>query len=237
MNNKLSLVIPTYNEARNIKNLCFLLIEILTKEAVVFEIIIVDDNSPDGTWQIAENLSKQLQHIKVIRRMHERGLAAAVAAGWKESSGGILGVIDGDLQHPPELLPSMLKQLFNDPELDIVIASRNVKGGGIAKWSLKRRIISRLGTMISTLLLSGIIKGIKDPMSGYFILRKRVIEGKNLTPLGYKILLEVLAKCGCNKIMEIPYFFNERTVKASKAGLKQYLISLFHIIKISVQMK
>ncbi|MFH1441849.1 MAG: polyprenol monophosphomannose synthase [Candidatus Omnitrophota bacterium] len=237
MNNSFSLIIPTYNEAKNIKDLCFLLIEILKKENIVFEIIIVDDNSPDGTWQIAENLSKQYQYIKVIRRIHKKGLATAVVTGWKKSSGGILGVIDGDLQHPPELLPSMLKKIITESDLDIVIASRNVKGGSTEKWSLTRRIISKMGTIISTLLLSDIIKDIKDPMSGYFILRRRIIEGKNLTPLGYKILLEVLAKCACDKIIEIPYCFNERTNKASKAGLKQYLISLFHIFKLSIQTK
>lgn len=237
MDAKLSLVIPTYNEAKNIKDLCLLLTGILKQEAVVFEIIIVDDNSPDGTWQIAQDLAKQHQYIKVIRRINKKGLAAAVVAGWKESSGEILGVMDGDLQHPPEVLPLMLKQIFNDAELGIVIASRNVTGGGTDKWSLTRRIVSKMGTIISTLLLSDIIRDIKDPMSGYFIFRRCLIEGKDLTPLGYKILLEVLAKCDCKKIIEIPYFFKKRNGKASKAGLKQYLISLLHIFKLSFQMK
>lgn len=230
-----SLVIPTFNEARNIEPLCLRLVEVLAKADVSHEIIIVDDDSPDQTWKLAQELSNKYKAIKVIRRMSERGLGSAVAAGWKKAEGDILGVIDGDLQHPPELLRSMLKIIRQDPSADIVIASRYTRGGGVSKWSLSRRAVSFTGTAISAFFLRGILKKVKDPMSGYFILRRGVIQGKTLKPMGYKILLEVLAKGKYQNAVEIPYLFHERAVGGSKAGIRQYLTSFFYILSLSAQ--
>lgn len=232
---KFSLVIPTYDEAKNIGNLCMHLLEILKGNDLNFEIIIVDDNSQDGTWQIVQELSRKENSIKVIRRTNERSLSSAVLCGWGYAGGDILGVIDGDFQHPPELIPKMIRRLLEDKETDIVIASRNVKGGGVSKWSLFRRFISCSGILISRFFLSHSLAQVKDSMSGYFILRREVIDGKLLTPVGYKILLEVLVKGNYKKIEEIPYVFQERRIGGSKADLRQYLTSLRHILSLSIQ--
>lgn len=235
MKDRLSLVIPTYNEAETIEKLCYLLIEALSKERIDFEIIIVDDDSPDGTWQIAQGLAARERVIKVIRRLGERGLGSAVVEGWRQAQGDILGVIDGDLQHPPELITTMMEKMLSCENADIIVASRHIKGGGVPKWSLLRRFISWLGALVSVFFLPRTLAKVKDPMSGYFILRRRVIQNKSLAPLGYKILLEVLAKGNYRKIFEIPYFFQERKDGASKADLKQYITSLMHMIRLSVQ--
>lgn len=232
MNNKFSLVIPTYNEAANIADLYRKLIAVLSTQELPFEIIIVDDNSPDETWKIVEDLAKFDNRLKVIRRLSDRGLATAVIAGWVKAEGEIIGVIDGDLQHPPEILKMMLAEILRDKDIDIIVASRHISGGGVSKWSIWRRIISRFATMLSGIFVPKVFKRVKDPMSGYFILRKKVIEGKDLTPIGYKILLEVLVKGNYKKVLEVPYIFCERAKGGSKAGLKQYLISLIHFIKL-----
>lgn len=232
MNKIFSLVIPTYNEADTIAPLCAQVEEVLTRAGIEFEIIIVDDNSPDGTWKIAADLALGHGAIRLIRRMNEKGLATAVLAGWAQAEGEILGVIDGDLQHPPETLARLLKKIFEDRSADIVIASRYVPGGGICGWGPWRRFISQASTVVSHICIPRPLKTIRDPMSGYFVLRKKVIEGTPLSPIGYKILLEVLAKGAYAKAVEVPYIFQERIKGNSKAGLKQCLFSLFHIVKL-----
>jgi len=234
---RFSLVIPTYNEAKNIESLCGRISQVLSESAVDFEIIVVDDDSPDGTWTVVERLSQKDNRIRLIRRMNERSLGSAVIAGWAEARGEVIGVIDGDFQHPPEILPGMIKIISEDAAVDIVVASRNIKGGGILKWSLLRRFFSLAGTYTSYFFLPRTLSQVRDPMSGYFILRKSVISGRHLTPMGYKILLEVLAKGSYRKAVEFPYFFQEREKGGSKAGMRQYLTSLIYVIKLSIETK
>lgn len=233
MKTDFSLIIPTYNESQNIAFLCRRLRDILSSGALSFEIIVVDDDSPDKTWKVAEDLAKEDPRIKLIRRTGERGLSTAVLRGWAKAEGSILGVIDGDLQHPPEILLSMLAKINADIETDIVVASRHVRGGGVSRWSFIRRFISRTATFLSGILIPKIFKTVKDPMSGYFILRRSVIQGKELRPIGYKILLEVLVKGDYRKVTEVPYTFVERKRGGSKAGIRQYFISLMHFIRLS----
>lgn len=234
---KFSLVIPTYNEAANIEGLLSLLDSVLSANNINFEIIVVDDDSPDQTWKIAQEIAKSNSRISVIHRKTEKGLATAVISGWKSVKGDILGVIDGDLQHPPEVIPALINKLNEDTLIDIVVASRNTKGGKVSKWSLWRRFISWLATFTSAFFLPEVLAKVSDPMSGFFILRKEVIEKKVLTPLGYKILVEVLAKGAYKKVAEVPYTFRERKKGGSKAGLKQYLISFIYFLKLSIQTK
>lgn len=229
---KFSLVIPTYNEAANIADLCRKIITVLSSQSLAFEVIIVDDDSPDETWKIAEDLAKSESKIKVIRRLSDRGLATAVITGWAKSEGDIIGVIDGDLQHPPEILKLMLADITRDNEVDIVVASRYVSGGGVSEWNIWRRLVSCFATFLSGFFIPRVFRIVKDPMSGYFILRKSVISGRNLTPIGYKILLEVLVKGDYRKVLEVPYIFREREEGGSKADIKQYFISLIHFIKL-----
>ncbi|NEO62524.1 MAG: glycosyltransferase, partial [Moorea sp. SIO4G2] len=138
----LSLVIPTYNESRNIGELIRILSNLLD-EAIPnqYELIVVDDDSPDRTWEIAQALISDYPQLQVIRRQHERGLSTAVIHGWKAGTGKILGVIDGDLQHPPEILAKLLVAM--EDGADIAIASRHVDDGGVSDWSVVRRFLSR----------------------------------------------------------------------------------------------
>ena len=230
-----SLVVPTYNEARNIVGLCLVIESVLVKTGITYEIIVVDDHSPDGTGKLIRDLALQHKNIRLIERRSERGLGTAVVAGWSEARGGLLGVIDGDFQHPPEILGQLLKAMKQDNDLDIAIASRNVPGGGVTKWSAWRRAISWAGTALSHIFLRGSLKNVRDPMSGCFIIRKTIINDVKLAPPGYKVLMEVLARAKPKKIIEIPYFFKERRRGGSKAGLEQYWVSLMHLISLSIE--
>jgi len=234
---KFSLVIPTYNEAANIAKLCRQIINVLERISLDFEIIIVDDNSPDGTWRIAQDLARQDLRIKLLRRLRSRGLGSAVVSGWEISQGEILGVIDADLQHPPEILEGMINQVFNHQEIDIVVASRFVAAGGIENKSFWQILRPRLAIFLGLIFVPKIFKSVKDPLSGYFILRKRVISGIQLRPLGYKILLEVLAIGSYGKVYELPYIFAVREAGRTKAGWKQYFIFLLQLIKLKRKFK
>lgn len=223
-----SIVIPTYNESENIAAIVARATAVLQKKTESFEIIVVDDNSPDATWKITEELAESNPHLRVIRRRDQRGLATAVVAGWKVARGEILGVMDGDFQHPPEVLTSLLVPIVTN-KADIAIASRHVKGGGIRQWGLHRTLLSSVIARLTKLILPHILKSLRDPMSGYFLARRSVIRGVDLRPRGYKILLEVLAKGIYQNFVEVAYVFEGRKRGSSKAGPKQCLESLIHI--------
>jgi len=201
---ELSLIVPTYCERQNIATLIERVHQSLSSYS--YELIVVDDNSPDGTSELAQSLSKDYR-VRVITRIDERGLASAVVEGFKQAKGNILGVIDADLQHPPEIVLELLKKVRSGA--DVVIASRYVEGGGSEGWSMNRKIISRASKVLAALLLPS-IRGIKDPLSGFFLLRREVIDGVELSPTGYKILLEVLVKGKAREIAEVSYIFSER---------------------------
>ena len=223
-----SLVVPTFNERPNIGPLIGRIEAVLNQEPVDFEIIIVDDNSPDETWKLAREIAKEDSHLRVIKREGARGLATAVVAGWKAARGEILGVIDADLQHPPEILPPLLAPILNGLA-DISDASRHTSGGGVGKWNLSRRLISRGAAAIAFLMLPRTLRVIQDPMSGFFLVKRSVIGSANLSPKGYKILLEVLAKGNYRRIVEVPYVFEGRVDGKSKLGPRQYLEFLMHV--------
>jgi dolichol-phosphate mannosyltransferase len=155
-------------------------------EGVDYEILIVDDDSRDGTEELVAKLSRHYPLRLVIRR-DKKGLASAVVDGFGLADARAIGVMDADLQHPPEILPSLLRAL--DGGADMAIGSRYVAGGGCEGWGLMRRVISRGAGFLAHLFLPS-TRGIADPMSGYFMLRPQVIEGADLRPTGYKILLE-----------------------------------------------
>lgn len=227
----LSLIIPTYNERKNITPLIARATFVLKKFTDSFEIIVVDDDSPDGTWRVAQDLTKENHHLRVIRRIDEKGLATAVVSGWREAKGEILGVMDGDLQHPPENLLDLVNLIIHT-DADVVVASRHVGKGGVSDWSLIRRFLSWTGALLATLMLPGILRTVRDPMSGYFLIRRAVIDSVNLKPKGYKILLEVLARGKYKTVVEVPYIFEERKEGGSKLGSRQYLEFLIHLSKL-----
>ena len=228
----ISLIIPTYNERQNIAIVIERATRALERALDHFEIIVVDDDSPDGTWQAVEELAADNAHVRVIRRLGNKGLATAVVTGWQAARGNLLGVMDGDLQHPPEVLPVLLRSIL-DSQADIVIASRNVEGGGVSEWRPIRRLIAGGARSIAVLIIPGVLKNVRDPMSGYFFMKRAVIESVSLKPVGYKILLEVLARGKYQTVLEVPYIFEERKTGQSKLGAKQCIDFFIHLSRLA----
>ncbi|MFA4836000.1 MAG: glycosyltransferase family 2 protein [Dehalococcoidia bacterium] len=224
---KLSIIVPTYNERENLPILADRVHAVLSH--LDYELVIVDDNSPDGTGELAEELARG-KPIKVVHRQGKLGLASAVVDGFKHADGDILGVIDADLQHPPEKILDLLKETES---ADIVIASRYVNGGGTEEWTFIREVISRVAKVVPHFLFAK-IRSVKDPLSGFFLFRKEVIEGVDLNPIGYKILLEILVKGKYNGVAEVPYVFKGRErgksnlTRAEEINYLKHLYRLIH---------
>lgn len=209
----ISIIIPTYNEAKNITELASRIKACLFEP---YELIVVDDASPDGTGEIAEKLGGQ-HPVKVIHRDKKLGLASAVLDGFKIASGELLCVIDSDLSHPPEIIPWLIKDLERT-SADIIIASRFIKGSGIENWPK----IRLLGTHLAILMVRPLTP-VKDPMSGFFILKTKVLHHTRLIPRGFKILLEILVKGKYKKAVEFPFVFIDRIYGSSKCNFRTYL--------------
>lgn len=236
MLNKFSLIIPTFNERENIEELIDTCEKVFMDANIDYEILVVDDNSPDKTWEIVQELSRKRIKVKLILRKEERGLSPSVIEGFNAAEGDIYGVIDADFQHPPEIITEMIKKMIKN-DSDIVIASRYTQGGKIEDWNFLRRISSLAATSFSKLLLNNSLKNVTDPVSGCFIINSSIYYADNLNPKGFKILLELLAKLNINKIDEVPYSFNLRKHGESKFGSREIFIYLMQVLKLSVHTK
>ena len=223
MDKTVSLIIPTYNEHDNIIPLTQRLSHALSGRS--YEIVFVDDNSADGTAELAASL-KDRYPIKVIVRKNKRGLASAVVDGLSHTSGNIIAVMDADLQHPPEVVPNLLKEI--EKGVDIAVASRYVVGGGCQGWSLTRRLISKGAIFLAHLLLPATRK-VSDPMSGFFMFNKEVVTNVRLSPSGFKILLEILMVGESRSVAEVPFTFVTRKRGESKLSARQQIDYLKHI--------
>ncbi len=227
----LSLIIPTYNESSNVAKIVAQLTQLLDNFIPEnYELILVDDDSPDLTWQVAQKLTAKYPLLRVMRRQTERGLSSAVIRGWQVARGEILSVIDADLQHPPEVLIELLKATLDGA--DLAVASRHIEGGGVSDWSIVRRFLSRGAQLLGLVLCPAVVGRVSDPMSGYFMVRRSAIAGPKLNPLGYKILLEVIGRGSIGKIAEAGYVFQERDSGESKVTWKQYIDYLGHLIRL-----
>jgi len=227
----LSVVIPTYKERDNIENVVNILSGLLDQTIPGnYELIVVDDDSPDRTWEVAENLIPDYPQLRVMRRQEEQGLSSAVIRGWQGARGSILGVIDGDLQHPPEVLTQLWQKI--EQGADLAVASRHVEGGGVSSWSVIRRFLSRGAQVLGLVILPEVVGRVSDPMSGYFMVRRNAIANTTLNPIGYKILLEVIGRGQIGEIGEVGYIFRERTEGESKVTWKQYLDYIQHLIRL-----
>ncbi len=224
---ELSLVVPTYNERENLISLVKDIHQALS--GLSYELIVVDDNSPDGTAELAERLASKYP-IRVVRRGGKKGLATAVVEGCQQAVGRVLGVIDADLQHPPGVIPDLLSEIWQGA--DIAIATRYSEGGGTKGWGLWRRLISKVARGLAHLSLP-VTKKIEDPLSGFFLLRREVIEDIALKPTGYKILLEVLVKGNFDKVATVPYVFRDRARGSSKFGFGELTGYLRHLYCLS----
>ncbi|KOR35803.1 MULTISPECIES: glycosyltransferase [Planktothricoides] len=233
----LSLVLPTYKEAKNIPAIVEQITRLLN--SVIpgqYELIVVDDNSPDKTWEIAQSIMGEYPQLRVMRRRDERGLSTAVIRGWQVANGEIFGVIDADLQHPPEVLLQMLAIIKEQADVDLVVASRHVEGGGVSDWSLIRRFLSRGAQTLGLIILPGVVGRVSDPMSGYFMVRRQALVGKTMNPLGYKILIETLGRGDIGKVAEVGYVFQERLEGESKVTWKQYVDYLRHLVRLRLDL-
>lgn len=226
-----SLVIPTYNESKNISTIVEKLSQLLDGSIPNnYELIVVDDNSPDRTWEVALSLTANYPQLRVMRREEERGLSTAVIRGWQVARGEVLGVIDADLQHPPETLLQLLAEIQRGA--DLAAASRHVAEGGVSDWSVIRRFLSRGAQTLGLIILPGVVGRVSDPMSGYFMVRRSCIVGKTMNPAGYKILIEVLGRGNIRWIGEVGYVFQERQEGESKVTWKQYVDYLRHLLRL-----
>src|SRR3989442_14113271 len=214
-----SVIVPTYNEAASLPLLVGRLAPAMRDRE--WELIVVDDGSPDGTAEVAEKLGAT-QPVRVVRRAGKAGLASAVIAGFKEARGDILVVMDADLSHPPEVVPALVKAI--DDGADLAVGSRYIAGGGVKDWPLRRQMVSRVACLMGNVLVP-----VRDATSGFFAVRRTALDGVHLNAIGFKIGFEVIARAKTKRIVEVAYTFRDRELGASKFGRRevgQYLKQL-----------
>jgi dolichol-phosphate mannosyltransferase len=222
----ISVIVPAWNEAENIPLLVPRVAAAL--KDTHFEILIVDDGSRDGTAAVCEKLAETFPVRLMVRNPPLHGLSGAVLDGIAASHGATIVVMDADLQHPPERLPDLLAAL--DQNADFALGSRYVPGGSTdGKWSIFRK----LNSWVATALARPFAGNVRDPMSGFFALRRATFQrAQRLTPLGYKIALELICKCRINRVQEVPIHFGLRTRGESKLTLKQQFRYLEHLSRL-----
>ncbi len=223
---ELAIIIPTFNEAGNVAEIARRIG--VSLEGIRWEILFVDDDSPDGTAERVRDLARQDPRIRLLRRVGRRGLSSACIEGMLATTAPSLAVIDADLQHDETLLPRMLERLKSE-ELDIVVGSRYVSGGSVGDWNQRRQAMSRLASRMAQRLIHA---DLADPMSGFFLLRAPILADcvGDLSGVGYKILLDIFASSPRPlKFLEMPYGFRQRERGESKldnAVLWEYLLML-----------
>ena len=216
------MVVPTYNERERLAELTGSLFDACDRYHVTLELVIVDDNSPDGTGAIADELAKS-RRMRVIHRAGKLGLGTAVVAGFSIASSDIVGVMDADFSHPPALVPRMLVVL-GATNADVLVASRYVPGGSTPDWPWSRRMLSR-----AACLLARPLSPIRDAASGFFLIRRSIAHGVEIKAGGFKICLELLVRTWPTRLVEIPYRFDDREQGESKMSLREaagYLVQL-----------
>uniref|UniRef100_A0A7S2R9W2 Dolichol-phosphate mannosyltransferase subunit 1 n=1 Tax=Mucochytrium quahogii TaxID=96639 RepID=A0A7S2R9W2_9STRA len=230
---ELSVIVPCYEEALNIRPLTTRLFAATNKAGLETELLLVDDFSGKGTEdskKVVEELQKEGFKVEILVRMPSegKGLSSAVVHGMKRAKYGTLLVMDADLQHEPESVPDVAKPILTK-RADFAVGSRHVGGGKIEDFPLVRRIISHVATALALPLTT-----CRDPMSGFFCISKETFDkGKDsLNPMGYKIGLELMVRCNCSRVEEVPITFRDREAGESKLSMKEnirYLVHLFHL--------
>jgi dolichol-phosphate mannosyltransferase len=218
----LSMVVPTYNEKDRLADLARALFDAAAASRLALELIIVDDNSPDGTGAIADELAKQ-HRIHVMHRAGKLGLGTAVVAGFGVASAEVVGVMDADFSHPPSLVPRM-HAVFRSTGADVLVASRYVPGGRTPNWPWSRRVMSRVAC-----LLARPISPIRDAASGFFLIKRSIAQNVTIKAGGFKICLELIIRGWPKRLVEIPYQFDDRELGESKMSYREaagYLVQL-----------
>jgi dolichol-phosphate mannosyltransferase len=223
---EVSIVVPTYREAENLEELLVRISAALSSAGLPWEVIVVDDDSPDDTSAICGRLAETYP-LRLIVRRNERGLSSAVIHGLEIAQGVALVVMDADLSHPPEQIPALVNSLKTSK---FAIGSRYISGGATEdRWSLARRLLSRSATLLARPLTS-----VSDPMSGFFSLSRETYRdvADRLTPVGYKIGLELIVKLNCRDVNEVPIFFEDRKRGVSKLTFREQLRYLRHLTRL-----
>jgi dolichol-phosphate mannosyltransferase len=226
----LSLVVPTLNERENIAD--FLTAVRQTLDAALpgqYEVIVVDDDSADRTWEIAAQIAETFPELRVVRRRNEGGLAAAVIRGWQVARGVLLGTINADFQHPPDVLGRLLERTEG---ADLVVATRHGDGGGLGDWGLTRRFTSWGAAQIGRVLLPQVYARVSDPLSGCYLVRRESIQGVTLQPLGYKSLMEILVRGDVAEVHECGYQMRQRVRGQSKVHALHPLQYIRHVFRL-----
>ena len=222
-----SVVIPTLREQASLQRLLPQLFSLLEQADLAAEVIVVDDDSRDGTDELCGQLARR-HALRLITRTEERGLATAVLRGLQEAAGEVCVVMDADLSHPPEAVAELVAAA-QSPFCDVAIGSRYISGGSVdSEWSWLRRLNSRSATLLARGLTDA-----ADPLAGFFAIRRSTLSRASmLDPLGYKILLEIIVRCNCRRIVEIPIHFRDRKLGASKLSFTQQWLYLKHLAKL-----
>jgi dolichol-phosphate mannosyltransferase len=207
---KFSIVVPTYKEADGIERLIVRLDEVFRTHGLDGEIIVVDDNSPDGTGAIVDRLAATYP-VRCLHRPGKMGLSSGVIDGWRfaRPESEALGAMDADFSHDANVLPAMVQAIASG--YGLAIGSRYVRGGGIANWPLHRKI-----TSLVAIALAKPLTPVRDITSGFFLVKRAALDGVELDPIGFKIGLEVIAKARYERAVEVPYVFTDRIVGTSK---------------------
>jgi dolichol-phosphate mannosyltransferase len=227
MSSGVSVIVPTYQEAGNIPLLIARLEAVRQARGLELELILSDDDSQDGTAQVVAQAGRPW--VRLLVRTTNRGLGPAVLDGLRLARHDRLMVMDADLSHPPERVPDLIAAL--DEGADFVIGSRYIEGGTTdAEWGFFRWLNSKVATLLARPFTSA-----KDPMAGFFALRREKFEaGRDLNPIGYKIGLELIVKCRCHKIVEVPIHFADRKVGESKLSVREQLRYLQHLRRLFI---
>ena len=220
----ISIVIPTYREAANVAVVVPRIASALEPSGRSFEILIVDDDSRDGVERVVADLAEGCR-AELIVRTERRDLSLAVVEGLQRARGRVLVVMDADASHPPEKIPELLAALERAPT-DLVLGSRFTAGGRTAHWGGSRR----LNSWVATLLCRPLTGGVADPMAGFFALHRVTFDrADGLNPIGYKIGLELICRCPCRHVVEVPITFQNRARGESKLDLEQQARYLIHL--------
>ena len=222
-----SLITPTYNERENIGLLADEIFQVLEGVTDIdLELIVVDDNSPDGTGEVAEKL-KEKYPVRVVHRAGKLGLGSAVMEGFALSERPYLGVMDADLSHDPIVLPRLIHALR---DYDLTIGSRFGETSFVEDWAWHRKMVSLVGVAMARLLT-----GAEDPLTGFFFVHRRALEGLNLTSAGFKILLEILCKGDCRNHLSVPIVFRNREFSRSKLNWREHALFMKQILYFTVR--
>ena len=227
MNRRVTVVVPTYREVESLPHLIDRLAKVRAEHDLDIDLLVMDDDSRDGSVEMMA--ARPERWARLVVRTAQRGLSPSVLDGLRAAEGDVLVCMDADLSHPPEALPAILAKL--DEGADFVIGSRYIEGGSTSDdWGFLRWLNSRVATMLARPLTNA-----RDPMAGFFALRRSTFEGgRDFNPVGYKIALELIVKCRCERVVEVPIHFEDRRYGTSKLTLRQQFLYLQHLRRLYV---